>query len=219
MNNPFPILAVETSGELCSAAVMLNEKTFSEINILQKHIHSEKLMLMIKQVMDSVDLSINDISQIAFSSGPGSFTCLRIGLSAVKGIAFGADKPLVPVPTLDAFAYKISLSLKDNLDFGIVRNVSTEELYFAVYKKVNDKNLEIVEELSLIKKEEFENYVKSIEYVFGNFSHPKVFNKTLFPTAVNIAEWAYIFGQELLTYNFDYMEPNYFKKFVVKVKK
>ena len=219
MNNPFPILAVETSGDLCSTAVMLDEKTFSEINILQKHIHSEKLMLMVQQTLDSVDLPINKISQIAFSSGPGSFTGLRIGLSAVKGIAFGADKPLVPVPTFDAFAYKISNALKNNSSFGLANNVNTEELYFSVYKKIKRNKLEIVKELSLIRKDKFEENTRDIEYIFGNFSHKKVFNQTSILSAVNIAEWAYLFGKELVTYNFDYLEPNYFKKFVAKVKK
>lgn len=219
MNNPFPILAVETSGDLCSTAVMLDEKTFSEINILQKHIHSEKLMLMIEQVLNLFDLSISEISQIAFSSGPGSFTGLRIGLSAVKGIAFGADKPLVPVPTFDAFAYKISNTLKNNSSFGLANNVNTEELYYSIYEKRDGNKLEIVKELSLIRKDEFEENTKDVEYIFGNFSHEKVFNKTSILSAVNIAEWAYLFGQELLTYNFDYLEPNYFKKFVAKVKK
>ncbi|MBU2493611.1 MAG: tRNA (adenosine(37)-N6)-threonylcarbamoyltransferase complex dimerization subunit type 1 TsaB [Bacteroidetes bacterium] len=219
MNKPFPILAVETSGDLCSAAVMMDEKSFSEINILKKHIHSEKLLLMIKQVLGSVDLSVNDIAQIAFSNGPGSFTGLRIGLSAVKGIAFGVDIPVIPVPTFDALAYKISLSVNNDTNFGVVSNVNTEELYFSAYKKVNDQNLELLKELSLIKKDEFEISTKNLDSVFGNFSHKKVFNKSTFPTAINIAEWAYLFGQELLTYNFDYLEPNYFKKFAAKVNK
>jgi tRNA threonylcarbamoyladenosine biosynthesis protein TsaB len=219
MNDPFPILAVETSGDLCSTAVMLDEKTYSEINILQKHIHSEKLMSMLKQVLDSVDLSINEISQIVFSSGPGSFTGLRIGLSAVKGIAFGAEKPVMPVPTFDALAYQISKMLNSGSDFGIVSNVNTEELYYSVYRKIEDKKLEMVKELSLIRKDEFEDNTKDIKYIFGNFSHKKVFNKTPILSAVNIAEWAYLFGKELLTYDFDYLEPNYFKKFVAKVKK
>ena len=219
MNNPFPILSVETSGDLCSTAVMLDEKTYSEINILQKHIHSEKLLSMIKQVLDSVNLSINEVSQIAFSSGPGSFTGLRIGLSAVKGIAYGSEKPLIPVPTFDAFAYKLSNTQKNNSNFGIVSNVNTEELYYSVYKKNENKKLEKIKELSLIRKDEFEENTKDVEYIFGNFLHKKVFNKTSIISAINIAEWAYLFGQELLTYNFDYLEPNYFKKFVAKVRK
>ena len=219
MNSMFPILAIETSGDLCSTAVMINEKSYSEINILQKHIHSEKLLLMIEQVLKSVDLSINEIKQIAFSSGPGSFTGLRIGLAAAKGLALGADLPLVPVPTFDAYAFKISETLEENSIFGIVNNVNTDELYSAVYKKKVNRNLETIKELYLIKKEDFNEFAFSLDAVYGNFSHPKVFNKSTFPSAVNIADWAYLFGEELLTYEYDYLEPNYFKKFAAKVKK
>ena len=219
MNKIFPILAVETSGDLCSTAIMLDEKTYSEINILQKHIHSEKLILMIKQVLESVNLTVADLSQIAFSSGPGSFTGLRIGLSAIKGIAFGADKPLIAVPTFDSYALKVCNYLEVNSTFAIVSNVNTEELYFASYKKLDNKKVEIIENISLIKKEEFESYLDDKRFAFGNFSHEKVFKEADIPTARNIAEWAYLFGQELLTYDYDYLEPNYFKKFVAKVKK
>lgn len=218
MNNQFPILAVETSGDLCSVAVMLDENKYSEINILQKHIHSEKLILMIDQVLSSVELSINDISQIAVSIGPGSFTGLRIGLAAVKGIAFGAQKPITAVPTFEAFAFKISQSI-NNIKFAVVNNVNTDELYYAEYQKLNDGKIGIIKELSIIKKDEIENHSKNVEFIYGNFLHPKVFNKSAFPTALNIAEWAYLFGKELLTYNYDYLEPNYFKKFTAKVKK
>jgi len=218
MNNPFPILAVETSGDLCSVAVMFDEKNYSEINILQKHIHSEKLLIMVQQILTSSKIKINDISQIAISIGPGSFTGLRIGLAAVKGIAFGSDKPVVPVPTFDAFALKIS-TLINNTKFAIVNNVNTDELYYAEYEKINAEIIKSIKELSLIRKDELEINTKDVEYIYGNFSHPKVFNKTTFPSALDIAKWAYLFGKELLTYNCDYLEPNYFKKFTAKVKK
>lgn len=217
MNNPFPILAVETSGDLCSVAVMFDEKNYSEINILQKHIHSEKLLLMIEYVLTTSNLLINDISQIAVSIGPGSFTGLRIGLAAVKGIAFGSEKPIVPVPTFDAFAFKIS-TLINNAKFAIINNVNTDELYYAEYEKINGEKIRSIKELSLIRKDELETITKDVEYIYGNFSHPKVFNKTAFPSALDIAKWAYLFGKELLTYNYDYLEPNYFKKFTAKVK-
>jgi len=173
---------------------------------------------MIEQVLNSAELSMNEISQIAVSIGPGSFTGLRIGLAAVKGIAFGAQKPITAVPTFEAFAFKISQSI-NNVKFAVVNNVNTDELYYEEYRKLNDGRIEIVKELSLIKKDEFENHSKNVEFIYGNFLHPKIFNKTSICTAFDIANWAYLFGKELLTYNYDYLEPNYFKKFTARVKK
>ena len=89
------VLAVETSGLLCSVAALINEKEFSEVNINQKYIHSDKLIEIIDTTLNSVDLKLNDMKHIAISVGPGSFTGLRVGLSAVKGIALGASLPVV----------------------------------------------------------------------------------------------------------------------------
>ena len=100
MNELFPILAVETSGELCSVALLLDEKNFIELNYLQKQIHSQKLIGMIDTVLETAATELRGVKSIAVSMGPGSFTGLRIGLSAVKGIAFGANLPIIPIPNI-----------------------------------------------------------------------------------------------------------------------
>ena len=219
MDKVFPILAVETSGDQCSVAVMIDENVYAENNIMQKHIHSEKLLVMINEILSSLHLSIKDISRIAYSNGPGSFTGLRIGLAAVKGIVFGANKPVVPVSTFDAAAYEIAQFIKGNNEFVIVNNVNVDELYFAKYKKMVDGAPVIIEELQIIQKNEFENIVKKIEHIFGNYDHEKVTKISNIPSALSIANWAYFFGKDLLTFDVDFIEPNYLKKFIAKVKK
>src|SRR4030042_6611650 len=104
MKVQLPILAIETSGELCSTAVMLSEQSFVEMNILKKHVHSQKLFDMIDLVLKNANVELKDIACIAVSIGPGSFTGLRIGLSAAKGMAVGANLPIVPVPSFQALS-------------------------------------------------------------------------------------------------------------------
>lgn len=214
----FPILAVETSGALCSVALCLDGKNFVELNYLQKHIHSQKLIDMIDTVLKTSAVELNQIKSIAVSMGPGSFTGLRIGLSAAKGIAFGAALPIIPVPTFDAFAHQIAEYLPDQSRFAIAVGANIEESYFARYIKKENK-VETLEELKLIKKNNLENLVKPDEKVYGNIGNSTALNMVNSPTAKAIGEWAYLYGQDLLTFDQDYLEPNYFKKFIVRAKR
>ena len=215
MNELFPILAVETSGELCSVALLLDEKNFVELNYFQKQIHSKKLIDMIDTVIKISGTELCSIKSLAVSMGPGSFTGLRIGLSTVKGIAFGANLGIVPVPTFDAFALQTGKHLADKTIFTIAISANIEELYFARFIKKNNQ-IEVVDELRLIEKKELENLVDTGEVIFGNIALPENVDRVSSPTAKAIGEWAYLFGKDLLTYDRDYLEPNYFKKFIVK---
>ncbi len=101
------ILALDTSGMTATTAIVDETKTIAEFSINYKKTHSQTLMPMIENMLNIIDLDIKDIDYVAVSSGPGSFTGLRIGAATAKGIAHGINKPLVPVPTLDALAYNI----------------------------------------------------------------------------------------------------------------
>lgn len=101
------ILALDTSGMTATTAIVDETKTIAEFSINYKKTHSQTLMPMIENMLNIIDLDINTIDYVAVSSGPGSFTGLRIGAATAKGIAHGINKPLVPVPTLDALAYNI----------------------------------------------------------------------------------------------------------------
>ncbi len=218
MENFKPILAIETSEKLCSAAIMLNEDDFFELNIQQKNIHSEKLMEMISTLFNNADVDLKDLSHIAVSIGPGSFTGLRIGLSVAKGLAYGADIPLVPVPNFDALALQISNYLKPNDRFIIANKANMNELYVGNYQ-VTENFFERIDEVSLVGSEEFKKSLHESDILFGNISQQKTMHILSSPSAVFVAKWSYIFGKDLVTYNYDFLEPNYLKKFVVKVKK
>ena len=73
MSDLLPILAIESSGELCSVCIMEDENTFWEVNAKKKYIHSEKIFLMIDSLFNLADLKVPDLKSIAVSMGPGSF--------------------------------------------------------------------------------------------------------------------------------------------------
>ena len=216
MDSFFPILAIETSSDLCSVAVAQDENVFIELNYLKKHIHSEKILSMIETVLGSSSIKIEELKAIAVSIGPGSFTGLRIGLSAVKGIAFGLNLPLIPVPSEQALAYQISRYLPDGTKFSVTINASSDDVYYSKFIK-EKKIINSVEPLRLVEKSELSGLSKN-ELVFGNIEDNDIIKLNYILNASGIATWAYLFGKDLLTFDYDYLEPNYFKKFVVKGK-
>ena len=133
------ILAIETSGDLCSVTLFFSENEYDERNILLKHIHSEKLIPVINDLQSSNNFSSSDLDAIAVSIGPGSFTGLRIGMTAAKGIAFAVNLPIIPVPTFDALSLQISQTMKENTQFGIVNNANSVSIiivFFIVITKI-----------------------------------------------------------------------------------
>ena len=100
------ILAIDTALEACSAAVLdtdANRLLASESEPMQRG-HAEALVPMLARVMRASGLGFAELDRIAVTTGPGSFTGLRVGLSAARGIALAADKPVVGLTTLSAFA-------------------------------------------------------------------------------------------------------------------
>jgi tRNA threonylcarbamoyladenosine biosynthesis protein TsaB len=214
----FPILGIETSGNLCSVAVMLNEHSYFELNIHEKHIHSKKLIGMIDIVLKESSVSLTKIKLIAVSIGPGSFTGLRIGLTAAKGIGFGANLPIAPVPTFDALALHISSFTKNDSEFQIIRKASIEDYYFAKYS-YHGRVVKNLTEVNLINKTELKNNLNPQYLIYGDKIDSFEINSIEGPTALMICRYSNLFGKDLLTFDYDYLEPFYLKKFIAKVKK
>jgi tRNA threonylcarbamoyladenosine biosynthesis protein TsaB len=101
------LLAIDTALAACSAAVLDTEYSgglLASDSLSMVRGHAETLMPLIYQVMQRSELAFRDLDRIAVTTGPGSFTGLRVGISAARGIALAADKPAVGVSTLTAYA-------------------------------------------------------------------------------------------------------------------
>jgi len=96
------LLAVDTSTEICSVALMTG-KGLLEHDVAGMR-HAETILPAIQTVLAEAGITLKELDGIAFGRGPGSFTSLRIGASVVQGIAYGADLPVVPVSSLAALA-------------------------------------------------------------------------------------------------------------------
>ena len=97
------ILAIETATNVCAAAVVTDTESFEE-RTEERYIHAERILGMIDNVLKQSGLQGSEIDGIAVSIGPGSFTGLRIGLSAAKGLAYGWQKPMIGISTLEGLA-------------------------------------------------------------------------------------------------------------------
>ena len=102
------ILGIDTSTKFCNLGLIEDEDILIEytINGLKKK-HSSILVPAIRDLLKTIDLKMEEISGIAVSIGPGSFTGLRIGLSVAKGLSYSCSLPLLGIPTLDAMSFPL----------------------------------------------------------------------------------------------------------------
>ncbi len=222
MNNTSPILAIETSSRLCGACLYFSEDKYFQNIINYKNIHAEKLLEIIDSVLQEGNIKPSDIGAVAVSNGPGSFTGLRIGMSAAKGIVFGASLPLIQVPTFEALALQISRFLPENTVFIIANKVNTDEVYFAKFQ-IKGNNYIFVRNLGIMDYNEFLSNSRDI-ITFGNAvkrDDVQIYyrNDIFAPQPRYIARWASEYGETKTKDEIDYIEPYYLKNFTIKVKK
>jgi len=101
------ILAIESSAKAASVALTENGKLISQFFQASALTHSRTLLKMAEDLLNNLDMTLNDVDAIAVAVGPGSFTGVRIGVAAAKGLCWGGDKPVCGVSTLEAMAWHL----------------------------------------------------------------------------------------------------------------
>lgn len=215
------ILCLETSTTNCSVAIAVDGKikAIREDNN-QKFSHAEKLHVFIDDVLQEANLDKKQLNAIAISKGPGSYTGLRIGVSAAKGLCFALDIPLIATFTLEVLAQQVEMK---NAYIIPLLDARRMEVYSAVFnsekKLVRETKAEILDENS------FQNYLNERKVIFigdgaSKFqplcSHKNaVFLTEKFPSAkdmVLLAEAKYKISD---IENVAYFEPFYLKEFML----
>jgi tRNA threonylcarbamoyladenosine biosynthesis protein TsaB len=141
------ILAIETSTMLGGIAVMDDlSGLIAEVRLNVKSTHSERLMTEIDHVLRQAGLKVSDIDVFAIAIGPGSFTGLRIGLSTVKGFSYATGKPIVSVPTLEAFAWNFPYCRHPVCTMLDARK---KEVYSALFKWEDGGFIRLIDEVSI----------------------------------------------------------------------
>jgi tRNA threonylcarbamoyladenosine biosynthesis protein TsaB len=102
------IIAIESASTICGVALFLNSQLMELDEINEPRIHSERLPVIVEGLLSKHSINVNELDGIAVSSGPGSYTGLRIGMSLAKGLAASGNTPIIPVPTLLVMNVQVS---------------------------------------------------------------------------------------------------------------
>jgi tRNA threonylcarbamoyladenosine biosynthesis protein TsaB len=141
------ILAIETSTMLGGIAVADDSAgLIAEVRLNVKSTHSERLMTEINHVLQQSGLTAHDIDIFGVAIGPGSFTGLRIGLSTAKGFSYATGKPIVSVPTLEAFAWNFPYCRHP---LCIMLDARKGEVYAALFQWAGDGFVRLMSEASV----------------------------------------------------------------------
>lgn len=223
--NKFPIiLHIESSSKNCSISISKGTELlcFCEEST-DNFTHNEKLHTFIEYTLEGAELKISDLNAVSISKGPGSYTGLRIGVAAAKGLCFALDIPLISINTLQVL---IENQKYKNYDFIIpVIDARRMEIYTSIF---DSKGVVLTDTFShILNENSFGNYLKNkicfigdaVSKVKQNFTnhHLSIENFTFieeFPSSKNMIEHIYrkFINQEYE--NLAYFEPFYLKEFI-----
>jgi tRNA threonylcarbamoyladenosine biosynthesis protein TsaB len=168
------ILNIETSSKNCSVSVSengniigLKEQSYDEYS------HSKSLHVFIDEIFKEIELSPQKLSAVAISEGPGSYTGLRIGVSAAKGICVALNIPLIAIDTMQILARKIECAEGYIISAMDARR---DEIYYSVFKSNNCKiPIKVGKtDCMIIKSDSFSNYFESSTVNFVGNCNEKI---------------------------------------------
>ena len=157
------ILAFESSAKAASVALVKDGKLLAQSSQVSGLTHSRTLLPMAEDMLKNAELSIKNVDAFAVAHGPGSFTGIRIGVSAVKGLAWAADKPCVGVSTLEAMAWH---GVAAGGYVCPVMDARRNQVYNAIFKIENGKPVRVTEDRAIALSELNEELLALGEKVF-----------------------------------------------------
>tara|TARA_R110000744_G_scaffold379789_1_gene498751 strand:+ start:7796 stop:8476 length:681 start_codon:yes stop_codon:yes gene_type:complete len=220
------LLNLETSSTNCSVCVAKDGEILAirELNSAN-YSHAEKLHIFIEEVMQEASLKMEDLEAVAVSKGPGSYTGLRIGVSAAKGLSYALGIPLISVSTLKSMASQVKIKE------GEVMIPVLDARRMEVYSSVFDENCNEIRETKaeIIDENSFHEYINAKHIHFLGSGAEKI--KELFPlksityhceVVPSAKEMTSISSEKFNASDFEdvaYFEPYYLKDFVLQTKK
>ena len=146
------ILAIDTSTDACSAALLVEHKISDRFMVAPKQ-HTNLILSMVNDLLFEAQLNLNQLDAIAFGSGPGSFTGVRLAASIAQGFAFAANLPVIKVSTLRALAQEVFVEFKFPKVL-VVQDARMEEVYCGEYHVDNKEIMQEIRPDRLIKPSE-----------------------------------------------------------------
>lgn len=218
------ILNIETATKNCSVSLSKNGQTVALKELSEEQFnHAEKLHLFVKEVLASEDISFADLNAVAVSKGPGSYTGLRIGVSAAKGLCYALNIPLIAVDTLAVLAEKISI------DSGMIIPM-IDARRMEVFTQMFDKDLNTLStaEALIVDETAFVDINENIHLIGDGPLKCKtvltdakfIFHEdVIYPSANEMSRLSYKKYIENTFEDVAYFEPYYLKDFMPTTKK
>ncbi|QOG02527.1 tRNA (adenosine(37)-N6)-threonylcarbamoyltransferase complex dimerization subunit type 1 TsaB [Flavobacterium sp. MDT1-60] len=214
------ILNIETATKNCSVAIAKNGETILCKEIAEEgYSHAEKLHVFIEEAISEAGITVRDLVAIAVSQGPGSYTGLRIGVSAAKGLCFALNIPLIAVDTLKTLASQAKVS-----DGKIIPMLDARRM--EVYSEIFNADLEVEREIlaEVITEDSFAAYTDIIYFVGDCADKCKpiltkdnfIFLEDIkYPSASAMSKISFDKYQISDTEDVAYFEPYYLKDFMM----
>lgn len=220
------ILSIETATKVCSVAIHQKGVLLGINEIHLDNVHSQKIMGLISTLLDQLGIESEKLEAVAVSSGPGSYTGLRIGVSVAKGLAYALDIPLIGVPSLEALGSQV-IPFCEKSDH-IIPMIDARRM--EVYANVIDSNGAILQKAApvVLESNPYISYLEEgLVYFLGDgiekakevLSHQ---NARFLPCLNSSKALGNIAYQKFLESEFEdlaYFEPNYLKEFRVLTSK
>lgn len=164
------ILSIETSTKVCSVCLSDDTNIVAKKVLHEANSHATHLTVFIQELFEEAkEYSINDIDAVAVSSGPGSYTGLRIGVSVAKGICFAINKPLIAITSLEALAYSIQSNIEytELLKQGALICPMIDARRMEVYTTFFNADMQMVDKISaqIIDEESFRKVRESTKII------------------------------------------------------
>ena len=133
------VLGVDTSGKIASLAVADKDRVLANVTVMTELTHSQVLLPLLKKLLADANITLKDIDVIAVANGPGSYTGLRIGISAVKGLCFKDNKKCAGISTLKSLAMNVCSGERgEKMVFSVMR-ARPDVSYFGAYRLIGNK--------------------------------------------------------------------------------
>ena len=217
------ILCLETSSVNCSVSLFENEDLRASVEMGETYMHSEKLHVFIEEVLKKAGVKITNLDAVAVGSGPGSFTGLRIGMAAAKGLCFALDIPLISVLTLETMS-RIALQFPSSYQRSLCPLIDARRM--EVYTCIFDDNLRVERKLDavIVDENSFLPDLNKGPILFFGDGMPKIkslleshenafFQEGIMPSSLFMGKTAF---QKFTNSDFEdvaYAEPLYYKDF------
>lgn len=218
------LLNIETATKNCSIGLAKDGITIAIREIAtQNFSHAEKLHVFIEELFAETQLNLQDLNAIAVSQGPGSYTGLRIGVSAAKGLCYALSVPLIAVDTLEILARKLTITEGIIVPMVDARRMEVFCAFFdANYDKIRETKAEVIDETSYQDIQQTIHLIgdgaMKFKEVLTNAKF-QYYPELEFPSATEMALVSYQKFQNNQLEDLAYFEPFYLKDFVLMTKK